>query len=331
MTRIGINPARHKLSDYRPANVTVATLIHIPQMSGYFRHKLDVVRISLSSIMAHTTPDYDLLVFDNGSCAEVVDLLRSMHDSGTIRFLFLSSQNVGKIGALRMIFESAPGEYVAYSDEDILFYPGWLEAHLRIFQVFPKAGMVSGVPVRNASRYATQSLQRLMNEEIEDLTVRPERRIPDNWEEDWALSTGRDPQAHLRAMQDHAELVLCKGGVEAIGAANHFQFMAPRRVLLDALPKDWSGRMMGQMVELDEAVDAAGFLRLSTVDRYTRHIGNVASPALLEEIRELGLDASEVTSAPVSRRRRWLLRLPGMRRIFLALYDRMFNLLYDID
>jgi glycosyltransferase involved in cell wall biosynthesis len=331
MTRIGINPARHKLSDYRPARVTVAVITHIPQLRGYFRKKLEVLCISLSSLLAHTSLPYDLLVFDNNSCSEVVDYLRGLRDKGAVRFLLLAGENVGKIGALRIIFEAVPSDIVAYSDEDILFYPGWLEAHLRILEAYPNAGMVSGVPVRNASCYATQTHQRLLAQCDDEVQITRQRRIPDEWEIDWALSTGRDPQEHLIAMQAQTELVLCRKGVEAIGAANHFQFVAPKHVILNALPQAWSGRLMGQMVELDEAVDAAGYLRLSTVERYTRHIGNVVSPELLEEARKMELPTKLVTGIRVTRRRHWLVRIPGLRRLLLALYDRMFDLLYEIN
>jgi hypothetical protein len=132
------------------------------------------------------------------------------------------------------------------------------------------------------------------------------------------------------AMQAQTELVLCRRDVEAIGAANHFQFVAPKHVILNALPRAWSGRLMGQMVELDEAVDAAGYLRLSTVERYTRHIGNVVSPELLEEARKMELPTKLVTGIKVTRQRHWLVRIPGLRRLLLALYDRMFDLLYEI-
>lgn len=329
MTRIGINPARGRTSEYRPARVTVAVITCIPNLEGYFQGRLDVLRLSLSSILAHTDPPYDLMVFDNGSCPAVIDYLRSLRDGGFLRYLFLSSENIGKIGAFQILFRSAPGEIIAYSDDDILFYPGWLEAHLRLLEVFPRAGMVSGVPVRNGSRYAVGAIQRLKQENLPGLSVRPERRIPDEWEADWALSTGRDPQASREALASQHELVLQKDGVEAIGAANHFQFVAPKSVLLDALPEEWSGRLMGQMVELDEAIDAAGHLRLSTVDRYTRHIGNLITADLREEAQRMGLDPGR--ERKFSRRSYPLARLPGARRVLVGLYNRLFKILNEIE
>jgi hypothetical protein len=261
----------------------------------------------------------------------VVEYLGGLRDQGAIRFLMLSRENIGKIGAFELIFPAAPGEIIAYSDDDILFYPGWLEAQLRLLETFPRAGMVSGLPVRNGSRYAIEAHLRLLEQRPPGLTIERRRVIPDEWEADWALSTGRDPQASREALKDHHELLLCKDGVQAVGAANHFQFIAPKSVLLEALPKDWSGRLMGQMIELDETLDAAGYLRLSTVERYTRHIGNVIPPDLLQEAHSFGLDAGLGHAQDFVRRKHWLARLPGVRRILLSWYHQIYKILNDIQ
>jgi hypothetical protein len=267
--------------------------------------------------------------------------LRQLQEAGQIDYLMLSQRNIGKIGALRLLFEAAPGEVIAYNDDDILFYPGWLEACLQILDAFPKAGMVSAVPVRNASRHACLSLERFAQSDTPGLSAALERRIPDEWETDWALSTGRDPQAHLQATRDWSDLVfkLEKPGgstsCEAIGSANHFQFVAPKDAILGALPVEWSGKLMGAMIEMDEAMDSRGYLRLSTVSRYARHLGNALDAQALAEARKLGLYPYEAEASPAApahtgraRRRHPLLRLPGGRHVLIAIYKRIFDILY---
>lgn len=330
MARLGINPARGKFSEYRPARITIAMLTYIPHLEGYFRYRLEVLKLALGSLRRHTTMPYDLFVFDNGSCSDVVDFLRQLRDNGDIQYLLLSDKNIGKIGALKIMFNALPGELVAYSDDDILFYPGWLEAHLEILEKFPQAGMVSGVPVRNASKHALLTLQRFEQEASHVLTVVHERRIPDEWERDWALSTGRDPVHHLEETKDELDTVIKIEDVEAIAGANHFQFVSPKDVIIQALPNEWSGRLMGHMVELDEAVDALGYLRLSTEQRYTRHIGNAISEELANDVKAMGLDGISSTRPPVHQHKHWLLAIPGMRRILKTIYDRLFNILHHI-
>ncbi len=331
MSRVGINPARGKFTAYRPTRVTAAVLTFVPHLDGYFRQRLDVLRLTLASLRAHAGQPLDLMVFDNGSCAPVVDALRELRDQGVIQYLLLSGSNIGKIGAFQMIFNAAPGELVAYCDDDIFFYPGWLDVHLRIMDAFPKVGMVCGAPVRNAANYTRQTAELLTAAWGGSLTVSHSRRIQDEWEADWASSTGRDPQEHLTATQDHLDLVVKSGEVEAIASGNHFQFLARKKAIQEALPEDWSGKLMGKMVELDYAVEDLGYLRLSTVDRCVRHIGNLVSPALAEEARALGLDVEQELGRPTAARRHWLLRLPGMGRVLRAVYNWIFNILHGVD
>jgi glycosyltransferase involved in cell wall biosynthesis len=219
MTRIGINPARGKDTNYRPSRVTVAMITYIPHLSGYFKHRLQVLQLSLSSLIAHTTHPCDLLVFDNGSCQPVIDYLQQLRDSKIIDYLLLSRSNIGKIGAFNILFNAAPGEIVAYSDDDILFYPGWLEAHLEIIEKFPHVGMVTGLPVRDASDRARNSLDQLIANVPEGLTISIENNIPEEWEVDWALSTGRNPHIHLEKIRQKEYVTLSYKGVEAFGWA----------------------------------------------------------------------------------------------------------------
>jgi glycosyltransferase involved in cell wall biosynthesis len=334
MTRIGINPARGKVTAERPERISVALVTYIPNLAGYFEHRLEVLKLVLSSLGVHTGLPHDLMIFDNASCQEVVTYLHQQQEQGLVDYLILSKRNIGKIDALRVLFNAAPGEIIAYSDDDIFFYPGWLEAQLEVLESFPAAGMVSGAPVRNAAGHAHHSLDRLAEQGAPGLSVARQRRIPDEWEADWAVSTGRDPQAHLQATREQLDLVLriekAGGACEAIGSANHFQFVSPRQVILQALPAGWTGKLMGSMIELDETIDGLGYLRLSTVERYTRHLGNALSAEVIAEAQALGLklEGEAAPAAGTRGRRHWLLRLPGARRVLSGLYQRLFNILY---
>jgi glycosyltransferase involved in cell wall biosynthesis len=330
MARFGINPARGKISSYEPARVTVALLTYIPHLDGYFQNRFEILQLTLASLAANTSQPYDLLVFDNGSNGKIVEYLQDFKEQGTIRYLFLSSENIGKIGAFELLFNAAPGEFVAYSDDDIFFYPGWLEAHLAVIETFPNVGMVSGAPVRDASGRASRSLKKLIAAEDATVNVSYERRIPEEWESDWALSVGRDPEAHLEKTADHQDIILELNSIEAFGSASHFQFLAPKEMIKNALPGIWSGKLMGEMNELDEAVDQLGYLRLSTVDRYTRHLGNTISPDLIDEAQKMGV--SQPGSTIKARdQKHWLLTIPGSRRILRRIYNFLFNILHNID
>ncbi len=306
-------------------------ITYLPHQLGYFADKFEIIRAALGSMIANTEPENDILVFDNGSSAALTDYLNLLLEEGSIRYLVLTDENIGKIAALRMLTGMAPGDYIACADDDILFYPGWLPAHMRIFEAFPQAGMVSGVPVRNAATYALDALHAVETSGRNRYRLKRGRFIPDEWEIDWCISTGRDPQQHLQAQAGREDLQLEASEVRALAGANHFQFLASKQSLLKALPKEWSGRLMGEMVEMDENLDRLGYLRLSTTDRYTRHIGNVLTQTIREDIQRMNLPVAPAPHTNYGRRKKhWLHNVRGSGRVLRWLYDRLFRIINEI-
>jgi glycosyltransferase involved in cell wall biosynthesis len=236
--RIGKAPTRQSELDYEPARVTICILVCIPNQLGYYSQRLEILKVCLASIFNHTPAEaYDLMVFDNASCREVVEYLQKLHEEGVIQYLHLSRANIGVINADRMMWPSAPGQIVAYSDDDVYFYPGWLEDHLEVLETFPNVGMVSG-------RCGEQ-----------------------------AGGQGKD-------------VLLEHGGVKAFSTAKHYQFIAPKSVLLEVIEPEWRRRTMGGRRAMDKRVDALGYARLTTQRRCVEHIGNVLTPEFLAMLDE---------------------------------------------
>jgi hypothetical protein len=330
MTRIGINPARHRVTEYRPARVTVAVLLYLPHLTGYFEHRFDVIKLSMATLLRHADVEFDLMVFDNASCAEVKAYLRELQEQGTIRYLLTSSENIGKLGALRLIAGAAPGEVVAYTDDDTFFYPGWLSAHLALLDGFPNVGMVSGSPERTLFDHGIESTLRFGRSEPE-ASLAYGRTIPESWEREWAVALGKEPDEYLGRVGQLEDIILERGGLRAYATACHNQFIAPRKTLLRALEGEWTGRLMGGLNELDNAIDAAGHLRLTTLERTTRLIGNIVSPTMAAEARRFGIEArGRPWRAIAPRPYPGLVRLAQwgpLRRILQGAYNQLFRLL----
>jgi len=301
-------------------------LTHIPDQSGYFQNRFDVMRLSLESLIAHSPADTDVLVFDNGSCKPVVDYLRSMRDSGQIDYLLLSHRNVGKIGAFQILFRAAPGEIIAYADDDILFLPGWLEASLSVLDAFPNVGMVSGYYVRSHMKHGVQST--LDFAEAPGHTTERGKLISEEWERHYADNYGRTWEQYQQEVSGVEDLVVTCQGVQAFASAQHMQFLTPKKIILEALPKQWGGQLMGQMKELDISVDSLGYLRLSTREPVTQFLGNAISEENAAVAASLGLraQASEVKPRPGG----FLARLYRNRTVhYLAqgLYNRLYTVI----
>jgi len=331
MARIGMNPARNRVSEYMPARVTAAVLVYIPYLHGYFEHRMDVLKLCLGSLINNTDEPYDLLVFDNGSCEEVKIYLQSLLEAGEIRYLITSSENIGKIGAFDIIFNAAPGEAIAFCDDDIFFYPGWLKEHLRLLDSYPEVGMVSGCAVRTLFDHGTTSNQRLAETDPET-TLEHGQFTKEEWEIAWADSYGRDVETHLEALKGMEDMVIERRGVRAFAVANHNQFLIPKKVIRQFLPEKWSGRLMGQMVELDNAVDGGGYLRLSTIERTTQHMGNMVSDWMAEEARRYGVSAeASRSSRKRTSSRFWstLLHWKPINWLLQGIYNRLFWILSE--
>jgi glycosyltransferase involved in cell wall biosynthesis len=321
MPRIGINPNRGQVTEYRPARITLAMLTYLPNQAGYFAERLAVTKLSLQSLIAHTPPPFDLLVFDNGSCPELVSYLCGLRDEGLINYLLLSSMNIGKVGALHEIFRAAPGEIVAYTDDDVFFLPGWLQAHLDILDGYPSVGLVTGFYIRSHLRYATRAIEAFAQHA--DVQVSRGLLISRELEQHYIDNMGRTWESYQEEVDGLEDILLTYQGVNALASAGHHQFVAHRHLMLEALPA-WDRNLMGKMIELEENIDQMGYLRLSTPEPVTRLLGNVISPENAAEATRLGLMAifsSQKTSkTSISQR---MMRNPLIKRLALGIYNRL--------
>jgi glycosyltransferase involved in cell wall biosynthesis len=321
MPRIGINPNRGQLTDYHPSRITLAMLTYLPNQAGYFAERLAVTRLSLESLIAHSPQPTDLLVFDNGSCSELVSYLCQLRDQGLINYLILSSSNIGKISALQVIFRAAPGEVVAYTDDDVFFLPGWLDAHMEIMNTYPRVGLVTGFYIRSHLRYATQSIETFTKQA--GVQVSRGLLIPHEMEQKYIDNMGRSWETYQQEVDGLEDIHLSYQGVDAMASAGHHQFVTHRQLMLDVLPT-WDRNLMGKMIELENAVDQRGYLRLSTFNPVTRLLGNVISSENAAEAHSLGLvaQAGSVTKPRISLISR-MMRLPLIKRLTLGLYNRL--------
>ena len=93
--RKGQNPAKSVKTVAKPERMTVAVLTYLPFLSGFYEEGLDVLKVSLESMRKDAGLPFDLMVFDNGSCAEARDYLIAEKEAGRIQYLLLSEKNVG--------------------------------------------------------------------------------------------------------------------------------------------------------------------------------------------------------------------------------------------
>jgi glycosyltransferase involved in cell wall biosynthesis len=318
--RVGQNPIKTVESIAPPAPVTVVVIAYIPFLNGYYEHSLEVLKLCLASLHSNTKGSYDLLVFDNGSCAEVRDYLLCEQKEKRIQYLLLSERNVGKPAAWNAALRAAPGEFVAYADSDVYFYPGWLEASIAALKAFPQAGMVTAMPMLIPEKYSTTTVKWAKKQR----GVKVERGELLAWEDFWrhARSLG-DSEERAREFHEanQAVRISSKGKRYFVGAA-HFQFTARKAALMEVLPIP-AERPMGRVRLLDEAMNAAGYLRLCTDQWYVQHLGNV-----MPEPSDLIGGSVSLPTRPSAKLRGGVWSWPPVRKILQWLYGWSFNRLH---
>ena len=277
--RVGQNPAKSIEHVSKPREITAAVIVYIPFLSGYYAQSMDVLNICLSSMRKHANIPYDLMVFDNASCLKVVDYLKDLQQAGQIQYLILSDKNIGKVGAWNFIFGASPGEFIAYADSDVYFYPEWISKHLEIFKAFPEVGTVSGLPRRGRRTFYHNTIQQ--GEEIANVKFEEGKFIPESWIIDHARSLGKLDTVHeILELNDYR---FTRNNVSAFATATHFQFMVRRKTIQEFIPFPYNRPMGDSVAHFDHAINNSNLLRLAVTERVVKHMGNTLDEKSLSE------------------------------------------------
>lgn len=313
--RLGQNPVKQLKTVAKPERVTAAVLNHIPFLDGFYAEMLKVLDASLSSLRDNAGMPFDLLVFDNASCSEAQNYLLQEYEEGRIQTLILSDRNVGKGGGWNVMLQAAPGEIIAYADNDVLYHPNWLVESVKILETFPNAGMVTSRPFH--------SLPQLYSANLEWAARTPEVKVErghftdPQWGCEFWLSVGRTEEEITAILADE-EVRLTYKSVSAFCGASHWQFLSWKSILQKFLPVDLS-KPLGQVLRMDEMINENGYLRLMTPEPYTMNMSNTL---------DLPANTGRKTEETKPSRNRLvdhrLIKSPLMR-----IYNAIFRLYYD--
>jgi hypothetical protein len=274
VARVGQNPNRLSPAD-RLKPIVLAVVTHLPNFEGYHAKRLEVVRTCLTSMTQHADMPHSVAIWDNGSHPTFREWVKDEIKPD----VFIESVNLGKNTGRTALTRILPPEtIVCYSDDDMYFYPGWLSPQVDLLKHFPNVATVTGYPVRTSFRWGNENTLAWARKNGK---VETGKFIPRQWEDDFAVSVGRDPGWHASYTADDVDHRVTYRDKQAYLTSHHCQFVAYAGVVGRVVT--WDNKAMADERPFDFTLDELG-LRLATTERYTRHIGNVLHDELREEI-----------------------------------------------
>src|ERR1035438_3224532 len=107
-------------------------------MTAYNRE--DYIAEAIESVLAQTLHNLELVIVDDGSRDQTVDIARRYTNDSRVR-LHLNEKNLGDYPNRNRAAELAQGRYLKYLDADDMMYPHCLEMMVHQMEQFPQASL----------------------------------------------------------------------------------------------------------------------------------------------------------------------------------------------
>jgi hypothetical protein len=268
--RIGFNPNKDKIVARNDFFHQVIVPVYIPNQEDYFKDSLQILKYCLESLFKTCHSNTYFTIVNNGSCKVVVDYLNVLHQSGSINEIIHTSA-IGKLNAILKGLIGQNFQLVTIADADVLFLNNWQKETYKIFEGFPKSGVVSTTPNPKLVSYLTSNI--IFDKGISKAVkftnvVNPEALKL------FADSIGNPNLFNPINLKKY--LTITNGNDKAVVGAGHF-VATYRSEVFESLNQQASSYSLGGDSDvniLDKPSVNKGYWRLSTENNYTYHMGN---------------------------------------------------------
>lgn len=104
-------------------------------------NKASYIEKALKSVLAQTYTDYEIIIVDDGSTDNGLEVVQQFNGSTIQQFNVITQQNSGVSIARNNGVKAAIGEYVAFLDADDWWKPTFLEEMNNLVEKYPSAGI----------------------------------------------------------------------------------------------------------------------------------------------------------------------------------------------
>lgn len=281
--RVGFNPNKDKVLQKSDYTHQVIVPVYIPHQEDYFKDSFQVLQLCLESLLKTSHSKTYISVINNGSCSEVVAYLNLLHQENKVHEV-IHTTAIGKLNAILKGLTGQQFPLITISDADVLFLNNWQKATYEVFEAFPKTGAVSTTPSSRSFNDNTFNIifENLFSKRLCFSKVKNPLAL-----EKFALSLGN--KSFYKPIHLEKYLTISKNDFYSVVGAGHF-VTTYRGDIFSTIGVTSSSFSLGGTSEnklLDLPVVQQGYWRLSTIENYTFHIGNVSEPWMTETLNEL--------------------------------------------
>jgi hypothetical protein len=267
--RQGHNPHKDLIIEEAFYNHQIVIPVYIPNQEGYFKDSFRIFKICLESLFKTTHSKTFISVINNGSSKEIQVYLDELFITQKIHEV-IHTENIGKLNSIVKGLVGNNIELVTIADSDVFFLDNWQQETVKIFNAFPKAGVVGIVPqFRNFSYLCGNLLfENFFSAKLKFTEVKNPEAMKRFFHSIWGEANYN--QAHLKW-----NLTIENEKSTAVVGSGHF-VATYRKAIFDQTQTYFEYKMgVDTELYLDEIPLKKGLWRLTTHDNYAYHMGNV--------------------------------------------------------
>ena len=257
--RVGFNPYKDKKLAQTEYIHQIIIPVCIPNKEGYFKDSFKILKLCIESVFETVHNKTFITIVNNGSFTEVRDYLDELFTYKKIHEV-IHTDNIGKLNAILKGLSGNNIELVTIADSDVMFLENWQSETVKVYNNFPKAGVVGIVPqFRNFSHLCGNII----------------------FENFFSNKLKFNPVKNPEALKKFNA---------SIGANDHSgHFVATyKRALFSHLKTYLSFKLGGDSERyLDELPLKKGLWRMTSNDNYAYHMGNTYEEWMQETLDEM--------------------------------------------
>ena len=280
--RVGFNPHKDKPNEETEFTHQVIIPVYIPNHEDYFKDSFKIFKLCLESLVKTIHNKTFISVINNGCCTEVEHFINELYNEKKIHEI-IHTINIGKLNSIVKGLVGNNIKLVTITDSDVLFLENWQQETVKIFNAFPKAGVVGIVPqFRNFSYLCGNLLfENFFSAKLKFTEVKNPEAMKRFLHSIWGEASYNP--AYLKW-----NLTIESEKSTAIVGSGHF-VATYRKVIFDQTQTYFEYKMgVDTELYLDEIPLKKGLWRLTTHDNYAYHMGNVFEDWMQETLEGIG-------------------------------------------